>query len=249
MLRYRRRARDADVVHLPVADACRGSTVPAAAPPARADRPRPAPARAAARPARGPAAAVRARRRGHRALAIRRAQPDRWPRVDPEKVHVIHHGAFEYLAHLPSERPLPAGAAFGQGPVVLFFGLLRPYKGLDVLLDAWRGSTAASCGSSGVRGWTSPRCGARRLTASGGCRGSSPTSELPAFFRRADIVVLPYTATERFDQSGVLATALALRQGDVLSDIGGFSERRRDRRRCARAARRRGRAARRSSSG
>ena len=49
-------------------------------------------------------------------------------------------------------------------------------------------------------------------------------AELPAFFRRADVVVLPYTRTERFDMSGVLATALAFGKPTVLSDIGGFGE-------------------------
>jgi glycosyltransferase involved in cell wall biosynthesis len=48
--------------------------------------------------------------------------------------------------------------------------------------------------------------------------------ELPAFFRRADIVVLPYGRTERFDQSGVLATALAFGKPIVVSDIGGLGE-------------------------
>ena len=38
------------------------------------------------------------------------------------------------------------------------------------------------------------------------------------------MVVLPYTRTERFDQSGVLATALAFGKPMVLSDIGGFGE-------------------------
>jgi glycosyltransferase involved in cell wall biosynthesis len=48
--------------------------------------------------------------------------------------------------------------------------------------------------------------------------------ELPAFFRRADIVVLPYVRTERFDQSGVMATALAFEKPLVVSDIGGCSD-------------------------
>ncbi len=48
--------------------------------------------------------------------------------------------------------------------------------------------------------------------------------ELPAFFRRADLVVLPYSRTERFDQSGVLATALAFGKPIVLSDVGSFAE-------------------------
>ena len=48
--------------------------------------------------------------------------------------------------------------------------------------------------------------------------------ELGAFFRRADVVVLPYSATERLDFSGVLATALAFGRASVVSDLGGFSE-------------------------
>jgi glycosyltransferase involved in cell wall biosynthesis len=49
-------------------------------------------------------------------------------------------------------------------------------------------------------------------------------AELPAFFRRADVVALPYSRTERFDFSGVLATALAFGKPTVISDIGGFAE-------------------------
>jgi len=46
-------------------------------------------------------------------------------------------------------------------------------------------------------------------------------AEIPAYFRRADVVVLPY---RRIDQSGVLYTALAFGKAMVLSDVGGFSE-------------------------
>jgi glycosyltransferase involved in cell wall biosynthesis len=38
------------------------------------------------------------------------------------------------------------------------------------------------------------------------------------------VVVLPYRRTERFDQSGVLFTALAFARPVLVSDIGGFSE-------------------------
>jgi glycosyltransferase involved in cell wall biosynthesis len=49
-------------------------------------------------------------------------------------------------------------------------------------------------------------------------------AELASYFRRADIAVLPYLRTDRFDQSGVLATALAFGTPTVLSDVGGFGE-------------------------
>jgi glycosyltransferase involved in cell wall biosynthesis len=48
--------------------------------------------------------------------------------------------------------------------------------------------------------------------------------ELAACFRRADAVVLPYLETERFDFSGVLATALAFGKPAVVTDVGGFNE-------------------------
>src|SRR5207302_8785057 len=45
--------------------------------------------------------------------------------------------------------------------------------------------------------------------------------EIPAYFRRADLVVLPY---REIDQSGVLYTALAFGKPMVLSAVGGFVE-------------------------
>jgi glycosyltransferase involved in cell wall biosynthesis len=45
--------------------------------------------------------------------------------------------------------------------------------------------------------------------------------EIPAYFRRADLVVLPY---REIDQSGVLYTALAFGKPLVLSAVGGFVE-------------------------
>src|SRR5919112_4589140 len=55
-----------------------------------------------------------------------------------ERVHVIPHGAFEHLTRQRDERPLPEELAAVEGPVVLCFGVVRPYKGVDVLVDAFR---------------------------------------------------------------------------------------------------------------
>jgi glycosyltransferase involved in cell wall biosynthesis len=45
--------------------------------------------------------------------------------------------------------------------------------------------------------------------------------EIPAYFRRADLVVLPYL---EIDQSGVLFTALAFGRPLLLTAVGGFPE-------------------------
>jgi glycosyltransferase involved in cell wall biosynthesis len=150
--------------------------------------------------------------------------------VDPAKVRVIHHGAFKHLTVQEGEVPLPPELAAVRSPVVLFFGLLRPYKGVETLLEAWRGVSEAE-GLSGAELWIvgRPRMPIEPLRAAAG-RGVRFISrfvsdaELPAFFRRADVVVLPYRRTERLDWSGVLATALAFGKPTVVSDVGGLGE-------------------------
>jgi len=144
--------------------------------------------------------------------------------LEPAKVHVIHHGAFEHLTRLPREEPLPADLGSVAGPVVLFFGLLRPYKGIEPLLEAWRGVNCAELWIVGR-----PRMKLDELIARAPDRTRFvprfvADAELPAFFRRADVVVLPYSRTERLDFSGVLATALAFGKPVVLSDVGSFAE-------------------------
>ena len=143
-------------------------------------------------------------------------------KIAPGKVHVIAHGAFEHLAHGASERPLPPDLAAVGRPVVLCFGLMRPYKGIDVLLDAWREADAdAELWIVGM-----PRMDIAPL------RDAAPPSvrwvprfiaddEIAAYFRRADLVVLPY---REIDQSGVLFTALAFGAPLVISAVGGFPE-------------------------
>jgi glycosyltransferase involved in cell wall biosynthesis len=143
--------------------------------------------------------------------------------VDAGKVHVVAHGAFTHLTEL-AEQPLPVALREVSGPVVLFFGLLRPYKGIEVLLEAWRGVSGAELWVVGR-----PRMDLAPLQAQAGpsvrfLPRFVSDSELPAFFRRADIIALPYSRTERLDQSGVLATALAFGRPSVVSDVGGFSE-------------------------
>jgi glycosyltransferase involved in cell wall biosynthesis len=141
--------------------------------------------------------------------------------IDATRVHTIAHGAFEHLAaERPgvAERPPPFET---DKPVVLCFGLMRPYKGIDVLMEAWRGVEDAELWVAGM-----PRMdiSALRASAPPGVRFVPrfiDDDELPAYFRRADLVVLPY---REIDQSGVLFTALAFGKPLLLSDVGGFPE-------------------------
>ena len=141
--------------------------------------------------------------------------------VDPAKITVIPHGAFTHLLDVPDAQPLTGELAGVEGPVVLLFGLMRPYKGIDVAVEAWRGIEGAELWVVGL-----PRMDVAPLKASAppGVRFVERfvgDAELPAFFERADVVVLPY---REIDQSGVLFTALAFGRPLVLSAVGGFPE-------------------------
>ncbi|NQU41747.1 glycosyltransferase [bacterium] len=87
-----------------------------------------------------------------------------------------------------------------QGPVLLFFGFVRPYKGLDVLLDAMpriRERTAATLLVVGEF-WKDREKYFEQIDRLGlkGCvrihDSYVPNEEVPLYFGAADAVVLPY---------------------------------------------------------
>jgi glycosyltransferase involved in cell wall biosynthesis len=141
--------------------------------------------------------------------------------LDPALIHVIPHGVFEHLAEPQSPAGEVAPPFATEKPVVLCFGLMRPYKGIDLLLEAWRDVEGAELWIVGM-----PRMDIAPLLA------AAPPDvrfvprfvgdlELAPYFRRANLVVLPY---REIDQSGVLFTAMAFGKPMLLSDVGGFPE-------------------------
>jgi glycosyltransferase involved in cell wall biosynthesis len=145
--------------------------------------------------------------------------------VEPARIHVIPHGAFDYLTRQPDEAPLPPELAAVTDPVILFFGLIRPYKGVDVLIDAFRAVRGAELWIVGRPLGISME-DLERAAASVPARVRFiprfvSDQELPAYFRRADVVALPHRDAE---QSGVLFAALAFAKAIVMSDVGGFGE-------------------------
>jgi glycosyltransferase involved in cell wall biosynthesis len=142
-----------------------------------------------------------------------------------EQVRVIPHGAFDYLTRLPEEKPLPEELQGAEGPVVLSFGLLRPYKGLENLLEAFTElGTEAELWIVG-----NPRMAVEPLHEAAALTGAKvrfvtrfvEDAEIPAIFRAADVVALPYLDAEH---SGVLYTGLAFGKPMVVSAVGGFPE-------------------------
>jgi glycosyltransferase involved in cell wall biosynthesis len=144
--------------------------------------------------------------------------------VPAEKLRVIPHGAFDYLTRQEDEVPLPAELREVTGPVILAFGLVRPYKGTDVLLEAFKRVEGAELWVVGMPRMPLDELRESARRAPGTVRFADrfvTDPEIPAFMRRADLVVLPY---RNIEQSGVLYTALAFGRPLVLSAVGGFPE-------------------------
>lgn len=152
-----------------------------------------------------------------------------------ERVRVIPHGSFEHLTRFAVDEWLPpefagtTGENGKRGPVILFFGLLRPYKGLDVLIEACRGLTETAEGIPELWIAGNPRMNLDDLQATA-AKLPIPVrwatrfigdNEIAPMMRRADLLVLPYRDGE---QSGVLYTGLAFGKAMVVSDVGGIGE-------------------------
>ena len=147
--------------------------------------------------------------------------------VPDERIHLIPHGAFAHLTQLPAGPPPEALASLENRRVVLFFGLVRPYKGVDLLVEALAG-TPDDVVLLVVGMPRMPLAAleerARELGIADRVRFVPhfvPDRDVAAYFRRADLVVLPYREIE---QSGVLYTALAFGTPLLLSAAGGFPE-------------------------
>ncbi|MEO5618976.1 MAG: glycosyltransferase, partial [Candidatus Eisenbacteria bacterium] len=125
-----------------------------------------------------------------------------------------------------------ARAALGIAPeteVALFFGYVRHYKGLDVLLDAWPRVRARRPVELVVAGEFYEDAAPYRVqvAAAGGPPAVRlldrylPDAEVETVFRAADVVVLPYRSAT---QSGVTHVAYALGLPVITTDVGGLAE-------------------------
>jgi glycosyltransferase involved in cell wall biosynthesis len=111
---------------------------------------------------------------------------------------------------------------------VLFFGTIRPNKGLSILHEAWRelGSETAIHLTIAGKPWPGEEVAARafaaefdNVTAELGAVSTQRKNEL---FAAADLVVLPYHSFAA--QSGVLRDAYAFGVSTVVTDVGALGE-------------------------
>ncbi|HWB32292.1 MAG TPA: glycosyltransferase family 4 protein [Acidobacteriaceae bacterium] len=151
--------------------------------------------------------------------------------VPSAKISVIPHGPFFYdLPSAGTDDPLlsfdlPLGA-----PMVLWQGILFPYKGVDVLLNAWKYVEATHADAMLIVAGTGAPDLLEQIRAQVRELGLQrvglhfrfiSTEELVALHRAAAIVVYPYNA---ITTSGALATGLALGKTIVATDLPVFRE-------------------------
>jgi glycosyltransferase involved in cell wall biosynthesis len=154
--------------------------------------------------------------------------------LDADRVVIIPHGEYGFVERPGQTRDRDGyrrdlGLAPGD-EVALFFGYVREYKGLDVLLEAWpavvKARPAARLVVAGdpvqlppdrrreLEGWAA-RVGAV-------CRLEYiPFSDVASYVHAADLLVMPY---RQISQSGVLFLALALGLPVVATTVGALPE-------------------------
>ncbi|NRB70558.1 MAG: glycosyltransferase family 4 protein [Xanthomonadales bacterium] len=154
--------------------------------------------------------------------------------VPTERCCVIPHGDYGFFSRVEAaEDPRRARGALGveaDAPTALFFGYLRHYKGLDLLLDAWPGIQAQQpaarlliAGDPVRLSATERQALAERAETLGAiCLFDYvPFEEVADWFAAADLLVLPY---RHISQSGVLYLALALGVPVVATEVGAWPE-------------------------
>ena len=134
--------------------------------------------------------------------------------VPPERIVRIRHPVFASAA---ADEPRPP-----EGATILFFGLLRRYKGIDVLLRAIARVPEARLVVAGdpLEAVEPLRLLAHDLGIAGRVEwrlGFVPDGEVGPLMQDATLVALPY---RRIDSSGVLATALGHGRPVVVTDVG-----------------------------
>lgn len=151
--------------------------------------------------------------------------------VPEEKIFVIPHGPFFYdlLATAPEETLRNFDLERGK-LLVLWQGIIFPYKGIDLLLDAWQQVEANNVDACLLIVGTGAPEFAEQIREQISRLGLKhvklhlrfiSTEELVALYRAADIVVYPYRA---ITTSGALATGLALGKTIIATDLTVFRE-------------------------
>lgn len=156
-------------------------------------------------------------------------------RIDREKIKVVPHGNFDhYIPREPISR-LEARASLNLSEtdnVALFFGFIREYKGLDMLLDAFeicarkdrslRLVIAGAAHPSELE--TRYKRRMRQISTDSSIifhAGFIPSEKVAVYFNVCDVVILPY---KDIDHSGIVHLAYSFGRPLIATNVGDFAE-------------------------
>jgi glycosyltransferase involved in cell wall biosynthesis len=112
-----------------------------------------------------------------------------------------------------------------RGNVALFFGHVRPFKGLDIALRAWRMlTTDVTLVVAGEAWWKGEEQYRELAEGLGNVRLDFryiPDAEIATYFAAADVVLAPYRIEA---QSGVALTAFHFARPVIATNVGGLPE-------------------------
>jgi glycosyltransferase involved in cell wall biosynthesis len=144
--------------------------------------------------------------------------------IQPESISVVPLGALRHGA-APGNATAWEEVREPGPPRILFFGRILPYKGLDLLLEAYANLRAAGTNIRlKIAGYGDLQPYARLLHACPDVEIDNrwiSDSEVPAILTKADMLAVPYTEAS---QSGVIAAAFAVGLPVVATPVGGLSE-------------------------
>jgi glycosyltransferase involved in cell wall biosynthesis len=146
--------------------------------------------------------------------------------VDPRHIYVTPHPPMRLASATPADLK---GVPEPKAPRLLFFGTIRPYKGIDILIEAclslWQEGCAFELAIAGKPFMEFNPLLDRVRAAGFGDRlildlGFLPEPRLDAHMTKADAIVFPY---RQIDSSGAFLSALHQGKAMVTSDAGMFA--------------------------
>lgn len=152
---------------------------------------------------------------------------------DPKKINVIPHGNFDIylpLTDMTSEEARSSLSLDMSDDVLLFFGFIRPYKGVDLLLKAFEKAAEKDLNLKLIIAGSEQEVKKSLFTEINENKFNDrilpflsyiPNEDIVKYFKAADIVVLPYND---IDHSGIIHLAYSFGKAVLGTNVGDFKE-------------------------
>jgi len=150
---------------------------------------------------------------------------NRFPALTSKQITAVPHGDYSFLSRLNVDASSILDDIPDSHAIIIFFGRIREYKGLGVLLKAWatvsckyESSTLVIAGDGELESYLDSLATLQRVKV---INRYVEDHEIAALFNRATIAVLPYLEAS---QSGVIYCASAFNVPVIASNVGAIPD-------------------------